>query len=67
MSARPLTLATGIAMALVASTACRSGPASKPDDLLLNAIRADEQEGNQTYARAGQTSVSALLRDMSRR
>jgi mono/diheme cytochrome c family protein len=49
MSARLLTLATGIAMALVASTACRSGPASKPDDLLLNAIRGGEQEGNQTY------------------
>jgi len=49
MSARPLMLAAGIAMAVVAAPGCRSRPASKPDDLLLNAIRADEQEGNLTH------------------
>lgn len=37
------------ALALVASIGCGSGPRSRPGDPLLDAIRAEEREGNLTY------------------
>jgi mono/diheme cytochrome c family protein len=49
MSVRSVTLATVTALALVASIGCRSRPQPKPGDPLLDAIRAEEREGNLTY------------------
>lgn len=49
MNARSLTLVTGTALALAASIGCRSGAVPKPGDPLLDAIRAEEREGNLTY------------------
>ena len=37
------------ALALATSAACRTGPRSQPGDPMLDAIRAEEREGNLTY------------------
>ena len=37
------------ALALTTTLACRTGPQSQPGDPMLNAIRAEEREGNLTY------------------
>jgi mono/diheme cytochrome c family protein len=37
------------ALALTTTVACRPGPQSQPGDPMLNAIRAEEREGNLTY------------------
>ena len=36
-------------LALMTSAGCRSGPRSQPGDPMLDAIRAEEREGNLTY------------------
>jgi mono/diheme cytochrome c family protein len=36
-------------LAITAATACRTGPTSQPGDPMLDAIRAEEREGNLTY------------------
>ena len=41
--------ATAIVLPLVLLTGCRSGPKPAPGDPLLDAIRADEREGNLSY------------------
>jgi mono/diheme cytochrome c family protein len=38
-----------MALALTTSVACRTGPRSQPGDPMLDAIRAEEREGNLTY------------------
>jgi mono/diheme cytochrome c family protein len=37
------------ALALTTTVACRTGPQTQPGDPMLNAIRAEEREGNLTY------------------
>ena len=41
--------ATAIVLPLVLLSGCRSGPKTAPGDPLLDAIRADEREGNLSY------------------
>lgn len=49
MTSRTWQRAAVTALALMTSAACRSGPPSQPGDPMLNAIRAEEREGNLTY------------------
>lgn len=49
MTSRTWQRAAVISLALAASVACRPGPPSQPGEPMLNAIRAEEREGNLTY------------------
>jgi mono/diheme cytochrome c family protein len=49
MSARSLKLAAMTMLALAGSIGCGAGPRTAPGDPLLDAIRAEEREGNLTY------------------
>lgn len=50
MSSQMLRATALIALALLTSVACRSGPRRQPGDPMLDAIRADERAGTLTYA-----------------
>jgi mono/diheme cytochrome c family protein len=49
MTSRTWHAVTVAALALTTTVACRPGPQSQPGDPMLNAIRAEEREGNLTY------------------
>jgi mono/diheme cytochrome c family protein len=49
MTSRTWQAAAGTALALMASAACRTGPRSQPGDPMLDAIRAEEREGDLSY------------------
>lgn len=49
MTSRTWQAAAVTALALTTSVACRTGPRSQPGDPMLDAIRAEEREGNLTY------------------
>ena len=49
MRARRFRAATIMALALTMSVACRTGPGSQPGDLMLDAIRAEERQGDLSY------------------
>ena len=49
MTNRTWQAAVVTALALTTSVACRTGPRSQPGDPMLEAIRAEEREGNLTY------------------
>ncbi len=49
MTSHPWQAAAVTALALTTSVACRTGPPSQPGDPMLDAIRAEEREGNLTY------------------
>jgi len=49
MTSRTWQRAAVTALALMTSAGCRSGPRSQPGDPMLDAIRAEEREGNLTY------------------
>ncbi len=49
MTRRTWHAATLTALALTAAVACRRGPQSQPGDPMLDAIRAEEREGNLNY------------------
>ena len=50
MTRRSWQALTAAALALIATAACRKGPGPQPGDPMLEAIRAEEREGNLTYA-----------------
>jgi hypothetical protein len=49
MTSRTWQAAAVTALTLTTSVACRTGPRSQPGDPMLDAIRAEEREGNLTY------------------
>ena len=50
MKSYPWRILATLALALTTSIACRKSPSPQPSDPMLDAIRAEEREGNLTYA-----------------
>ena len=59
MTGRSRQALTAAVLTFITSAACHRGPQSQPGDPMLDAIRAEEREGNLTYAESQGRSSSS--------